>query len=153
MICLCLTAGDIAGNLQIVERYRGQFDLLELRADLLRRCRAPTIRRAARLVARCARQRGHASLPIILTIRRARDGGAYSGPEHRRKRLLRRALLRRPAVGGFAYVDLEDDLCLQAEGMRLARRARARGIEIIRSQHDLQGGVVEAEATLAAPVA
>ena len=45
-------------------------------------------------------------LPVILTLRRTRDGGLFTGEE--RERI---ALIEKLVMGGFRYVDLEEDLC------------------------------------------
>jgi 3-dehydroquinate dehydratase/shikimate dehydrogenase len=43
--------------------------------------------------------------PLVLTIRRAAEGGMWRGPEDKRHRLLREAI-----AAGVDYVDLEDDV-------------------------------------------
>ena len=43
--------------------------------------------------------------PLIITIRRGKDGGLWRGPEEKRLRLLREAI-----VMGIDYVDLEEDI-------------------------------------------
>jgi 3-dehydroquinate dehydratase/shikimate dehydrogenase len=96
---------------------RPRVDLVELRADHLA---DSELSAAGRLPAR-------AGLPVILTVRRVRDGGKYAGTE--RERL---ALLRRLAGQGFAYVDIEEDL----QAPDLEDVIRQGGARIVRSLHD-----------------
>ena len=107
-------------NLQALAGCRGRVDLAELRVDHL----LPEEAAAA------ARFPALAGLPVILTVRRPVDGGRYDGPEAQRVALLTRLL-----AGGFAYVDLEEDLQAPA----VERTARACGTRIVRSLHDFTG--------------
>ena len=93
-ICLCLAAESIEEDLRIAEEYRGRYDLLELRVDRLSAAEAG---QAGRLPARVGS-------PVILTLRRTREGGKFAGSEQERH-----ALLARLADSGFAYIDLEED--------------------------------------------
>ena len=95
LVCLCCAADSLDADLRIVGSYRGKADLLELRADHLR---PDELARADQFPRRV-------DLPVILTIRRVRDGGLFAGTE--RDRL---ALLQRLVKGGFRYVDIEEDL-------------------------------------------
>ncbi len=119
-ICLCLTAPTVAEDLALVARYRRHVDLLELRADFLLPDEA---RRAAELARKV-------DLPVILTVRRQGDGGTFSGDERDRIQLLRRIV-----SGGFAFVDLEEDLAAP----ELDRSIREAGTRVIRSFHDRNG--------------
>jgi 3-dehydroquinate dehydratase/shikimate dehydrogenase len=119
-ICLCLAAETIEEDLRIAEEHRGRFDLLELRVD---RLNATETGLAGRLP-------GAVGCPVILTIRRTREGGKFAGEE--RERL---ALLMKLADAGFGYVDLEEDL----HAPELEARVTGRGGRIIRSIHDLTG--------------
>ncbi len=120
-ICLCLAAESIEADLKLAEAYRGKADLLELRADHLRPAELALAGGFARTV----------DLPVILTVRRVRDGGLFAGDE--RERL---ALLERLVIGGFALIDIEEDL----EAPGLEARIAGAGVRIIRSLHD-HGGV------------
>ena len=61
-------------------------------------------------------------VPVLLTCRRERDGGAWKGDEAARAELMRRVLAR----GGFSYVDLEDDFHLLDDFVRDGSIGRAR---------------------------
>lgn len=117
-ICLTLTGKTLAENdaQYAVQRYFT--DMLELRVDLLSSSERNDVSAWA-----------HAQrLPIILTFRRACDGGAFSGSEEERVDFFRRTL--KPQCG-FAYVDFEDDF----RHDELSDLAHAAGVRIIRSQH------------------
>ncbi len=119
-ICLCLTGETIQENLETYRRYARSSDMAEIRADFLLPEELRRLDRAPSLL----------PVPLILTIRRRSDGGVYDGAESHRLELIRRAV-----AGGFAFVDLEEDL----EQPRLEREARARGTRIIRSFHESSG--------------
>ncbi len=95
-------------------------DLVELRVDHLLDAEKAT---AGRLP-------GRVGLPVILTLRRARDGGSFDGSEAARV-----ALLQRLAGQGFRYVDIEEDLQAPA----LDAHIRESGARIVRSLHDYSG--------------
>ncbi len=119
-VCLCLAADTIAADLRQLEEYRDCIDMAELRVDRLRPGeRAGAVRFPAR-----------AGLPVILTVRTPRDGGGFEGSEADRV-----ALLERLSIGGFSWVDLEEDL----DAPSLDRHIRAvEGLRVIRSLHDLE---------------
>jgi 3-dehydroquinate dehydratase/shikimate dehydrogenase len=71
-----------------------------------------------------------AGLPVILAVRRRRDGGGWSGGEAERRRLLARCI-----SGGFAYVELEEDL----EEAALAEAVTRSGGRVIRCLYDPSG--------------
>jgi 3-dehydroquinate dehydratase / shikimate dehydrogenase len=119
-ICLCLAAETIEADLKTAEAYRGKADLLELRADHLR----------PEELARAGEFPRQVDLPVILTIRRVRDGGLFAGDERGRI-----AVLDRLVAAGFRYIDIEEDL--DAPG--LEARIAAAGVRIIRSLHDHVG--------------
>jgi 3-dehydroquinate dehydratase/shikimate dehydrogenase len=125
-ICLCLTAPTVREDLELVARHRPLIQMAELRVDLL----APGERgHAWRAAAAC-------DLPMILTVRRARDGGRFDGPEAERAALLRRLFADASARGrGFAFVDVEEDLDVPD----LEQEVRGRGCRVVRSRHDLAG--------------
>jgi 3-dehydroquinate dehydratase/shikimate dehydrogenase len=130
-ICLCLTGKTLAQNLEALEIHRKYVDLAELRVD----CLDPDERF---LIRHFPEQAG---LPVILTIRRTRDGGYFNGGEGSRITLFSKGLAfadvdRRR---NFAYVDLEEDLNVPS----LEEAARTFGTRIIRSYHNVQGGVNE----------
>ncbi|MDR2070076.1 MAG: type I 3-dehydroquinate dehydratase [Treponema sp.] len=130
-ICLCLTGKTLAQDLEALEIYRKYVDLAELRVD----CLDPDERF---LIRHFPEQAG---LPVILTIRRTKDGGYFQGGEGSRITLFSRGLAFADADRrrNFAYVDLEEDLNVPS----LEEAARTFGTRIIRSYHNVQGGVNE----------
>jgi 3-dehydroquinate dehydratase/shikimate dehydrogenase len=126
-ICLCLTAKTIDRNIEILNKYRKNTDLAELRVDCLNPDERLLIRRFPEL----------AGLPVIMTIRRDVDGGYFSGGEGERVKLLARGLAYANADKrfNFAYVDIEEDF----EVPSLEEAARTFGTRIIRSCHVLDG--------------
>jgi 3-dehydroquinate dehydratase/shikimate dehydrogenase len=126
-LCLCLTAGTIAKNLEILEKNRPYADVAELRVD----CLDPDERF---LIRRFPEQAG---IPVILTIRRDLEGGNFSEGEASRIRLLSQGLAFADADRrkNFAYIDLEEDLNVPS----LEEAARTFGTRIIRSSHNLNG--------------
>ena len=130
-ICLCLTGKTIARNLEILEKYRSQVDIAELRADFLDMEERFHIRRFPEL----------SGVPTILTVRRRIDGGRFTEGEGARIVLLATGLAFADADRrrNFAYVDLESDL----EVPSLEEAARTFGTRIIRSIHDFHGVPVD----------
>ena len=119
-ICFSLASSTLAENVSAVEKLRPHVDLLELRVDAMLPEEA---RRADELVRRV-------DLPVILSVRRQKDGGAFSGSERERLRLLERL-----APMGFAFIDVEHDL----RAPELDRLIREAGAGVIRSFHDPAG--------------
>lgn len=126
-ICLCLTGSTIDENLKTLDKYRSYIDIAELRVDCLEPDERLGIRHFPRL----------AGIPAILTIRRAIDGGRYSGGEGARIRTLAQGLAHAEADSrrNFAYVDIEEDLVVPS----LEEAARTFGTRIIRSYHNISG--------------
>ena len=125
-ICLTLTGKTLEENLRQIRENRDHIDLCELRLDLL--AGRQEIAAAGDFPAR-------AGLPVILTLRRERDGGKWpDGDDEGRARILVELLTQ---GAGFQYVDLETDF-RRAEVEESARRHGAR---IIRSLHDFSGPV------------
>jgi 3-dehydroquinate dehydratase/shikimate dehydrogenase len=119
-ICLSLTASTLEEDFRLLESRRSYVDLVELRADFLEPAELaylPTFPKRA-------------GLPVILAIRRRRDGGRWKGEESERRGTLSRAL-----AGGYAYVDLEEDL----ENSALTEAVKGAGGRVFRSFHDLSG--------------
>jgi 3-dehydroquinate dehydratase / shikimate dehydrogenase len=119
-VCLRLAGATLAEDLRTLDRYRAHVDMVELRADLL----------AAGEAGPAAAFPSAAGLPTVLAVRRARDGGGFTGSEADR-----RALLGRLLGGGFAFVELDEDL--HAPDLE-ARAARA-GTRVVRSLRDAGG--------------
>jgi 3-dehydroquinate dehydratase/shikimate dehydrogenase len=126
-ICLCLTGKTLARDQEILEKYEKYVDMAELRVDCLDPDERFLIRRFPEMV----------KVPVILTIRRERDGGLFVGGEGARIILLSKGLAFAEADRrhNFAYVDLEEDLNVPS----LEEAARTFGTRIIRSFHDYQG--------------
>jgi 3-dehydroquinate dehydratase/shikimate dehydrogenase len=126
-ICLCLTGKTLARNQEILEKNRKYVDLAELRVDCLDPDERFLIRRFPEMV----------RVPVILTIRRERDGGLFVGGEGARITLLSKGLAFAEADRrhNFAYVDLEEDLDVPS----LEEAVRTFGTRIIRSFHDFSG--------------
>lgn len=126
-ICLCLTGKTLARDMEILDKYRQYVDLAELRVDFLDPDERFLIRRFPEM----------AGLPVILTIRRGMEGGHFIGGEGSRVALLAKGLAYAVADKrrNFAYVDLEEDLDVPS----LEEAARAFGIRIIRSWHNMDG--------------
>jgi 3-dehydroquinate dehydratase/shikimate dehydrogenase len=119
-ICLSLTAPTLQEDLEQIRSFRPFVDMAELRADRLDPSELPALPAFPR----------RAGLPVILAVRRRRDGGSWSGGEAQRRRLLARSL-----SGGFAYVELEEDLDEEA----LAEGVTRAGGRVIRCLCDPSG--------------
>ncbi|MDR2630512.1 MAG: type I 3-dehydroquinate dehydratase [Spirochaetaceae bacterium] len=126
-ICLCLTGKTLARDQEILEKYEKQVDLAELRVDCLEPDERLLVRRFPQMV----------KVPVILTVRRERDGGFFADGEGSRIILLSKGLAFAEADRrhNFAYVDLEEDLDVPS----LEEAARTFGTRIIRSFHDFKG--------------
>jgi 3-dehydroquinate dehydratase/shikimate dehydrogenase len=126
-ICLCLTEKTLSQDVALLEKYRKYVDLVELRVDCLEADERLLIRRFPEMV----------DLPVILTIRRERDGGQFTAGEGSRIILLSKALAFADADPrhNFAYVDMEDYLNVPS----LEEVARTFGTRIIRSYHNIHG--------------
>src|ERR1700760_1589730 len=97
MICVILGRGR---HTSLIEEWNAAADagaqLAEVRVDCLRR--DPDLKRL--LTDR--------PTPLVFTCRRGSDGGLWRGPEEKRLKLLREAI-----VAGVDYVDLERDVASQ----------------------------------------
>ncbi len=120
-LCLTVTEPTIKEAVAVVDRYKKNLDMVELRADYL-----------------ADDEIGYASAfprlagigEVILTIRREIDGGKFRGGEGDRVNLFNRAL-----KGDFSFVDLESDFFNEP----LERKIRDKNIRIIRSLHYFKG--------------
>jgi len=133
LLCLTLTASTLAENKALVEKNRSWIGAAELRLDHLDEDELKVASAFPSTV----------DLPLILTYRRASDGGLCTKNEKDRLQTLYEA-----AKGGWAYVDIEEDVkksdlkCKDPlfEGrVDLEESLRARNIRIIRSYHDFEG--------------
>ena len=127
LICLSLTGHSIAENLAVLDLYRGQVDIAELRADYLDPSEKFLIRSFPE----------RAGLPCILTVRRRVDGGCYSEGEGVRLVEIAEGLAYASSDhrANFAYVDLESDFHIPA----VEEACRIFGTKIIRSLHCTKG--------------
>lgn len=119
-LCLSLTGATIAENLREIKKYNGYCDLYELHADYLEPLSISALSSFPAQVGK----------PVILTVRRAADGGHFKGSENERGGILRRSL-----ASGYRYVDLEDDF----QDQKTEQAAEAGGVTVIRSFHDFSG--------------
>ena len=120
MICLSLTRETLAENLKEIERYKKYLQLCELRGDCLTEWDTEALRDFPR----------QAGVPLILTLRRAGDGGNWRTSEEERCSRFMEIL-----SSGYTWVDLEHASATES----VARAARKKGIRIIRSFHDTRG--------------
>ncbi len=105
-VCLRLEAGTVETCLGTLARQRDAVDMAALRADLLEPGELAALDDFP----------ARAGLPVILAVRRQRDGGRWTGGEPERL-----AILRRLAGAGFAFVELEEDVPLRLPGVRVLR--------------------------------
>lgn len=138
-ICLTLTGKTLEEDLRQYASQRYFTDMVELRADLL----DPAERDSAAVFPSMV------PVPVLLTFRRKRDGGAFDGPESTRVDFFRRALSQYTETSSaetsqplniqtsFSYVDFEDDFRID----ELSSLAEKTGTKIIRSLHDFSGPV------------
>ena len=128
LICLSLTGRSIAEDLAVLDLYRGQVDVAELRADYLDPSEKFLIRSFPE----------RAGLPCILTVRRKVDGGQFSEGEGVRLVMIAKGLAYASTDrhANFTYVDLESDFRVPA----VEEACRTFGTRIIRSLH-LPGGL------------
>lgn len=120
MLCLTLDARTMEQNLKILERNKDYISIVELRTDMLLPSELPK----AKIFPSTT------ELPVILTVRRPRDGGQFKGTEDERKDVLKEL-----SQGKFAYVDMEVDLNYPSLEYQLI----SRDVNVIRSMHDFSG--------------
>ncbi len=90
-LSLAMSAPDTRACLEVLRSYAGLVGSAEVRVDQMQSCDLPL------LIA-------ESPLPLVITCRPVREGGAFRGPEEERLALLRRAMEL-----GCAYVDVEWD--------------------------------------------
>ncbi|HKL60257.1 MAG TPA: shikimate dehydrogenase [Sphaerochaeta sp.] len=130
MLCLTLTGSTLEENRTLVEQNRAWISLAELRLDYLSGDEQKIASSFPSTV----------DLPIILTFRRTSDGGQCTLSEKERLQILYET-----AKGGYAYVDIEEDVKrsdlkfrdpMFEQKVDFERSLRERGVRIIRSLHD-----------------
>ena len=146
-ICLTLTGKTLAEDIAQYESQRYFTDMVELRVDLLKKSERAKVAAFPKMLAKSSPWK----VPIVLTFRRACDGGAFKGKEAERVRffekILARSILaqrRGDAEMCFGYVDFEEEF----GGGKLLRLAHDAGIKVIRSLHKFDGPVKNLEAKL-----
>ncbi len=134
-ICLVLTSPTLEEDLQIVARYQKDFPsigIVELRVDMLKPDEVFCVHKFPALV----------SLPVILTIRRQRDGGEFRGGEYARALMFSRCLnMKNENEKTFSYIDLEDDFCAS----ELEYICDILKIKVVRSHHSINEPILEYE--------
>lgn len=126
-LCLTLTGTSIQEDYSLVEKYKSEIDMVELRVDLLNDF---SIQEVCDFPSKI-------SFPCILTIRRTVDGGKYSGSEDERK-ILFENIFNTCDGTTFSYVDFEDNFYDE----NLSKSAEKLGIKVIRSMHDFNNPVL-----------
>ena len=166
-ICLTLTGKTLAKDLAQYESQRYFTDMVELRVDLLKKSERAKVAAFPKMLTKSSPWK----VPIVLTFRKACDGGAFKGKEEERVRFFERVLTRnrplrvgathgeatRPSEAsaerrrgaecaeiGFEYVDFEEGF----GGKKLVDAAHAAGAKVIRSMHKFDGPVKNLEAKL-----
>ncbi|NOY09302.1 MAG: shikimate dehydrogenase [Spirochaetes bacterium] len=120
LLCLSVTESTLKENLNIINRYRGKIDIVELRADFMNKSGYSGIHGFP----------DSAGLPVILTLRRKVDGGRFTGTEGERRKILLAGL-----KGNYSYIDLEHD---NSDNV-IEKTVKTSKITVIRSIHDFTG--------------
>lgn len=126
-ICLVLTGSTLEEDLSVINWYRKSSNppqMVELRVDRLNHDEVFEVHKFPSLV----------KMPVILTIRREKDGGEFKGGEYARSLTFSRCL--NASLEGrksFDYIDLEDDFCVN----ELEEACEILKIKIIRSHHSI----------------
>ena len=141
-ICLTLTGKTLEEDLAQYASQRYFTDMVELRVDLLKKSERAKSAKFPEMLAKASPWK----VPVVLTFRKACDGGAFEGREEARVAFFKKILKRPAASGGegFAYVDFEEGFGDAA----LVAQAHAAGAKVIRSVHDFTGPVKNLSARL-----
>ena len=134
-ICLTLTGKTLAEDMEQYASQRYFTDMVELRVDLLSKRERAKTREFPAMLAEASPWK----VPVVLTFRKACDGGAFKGAEKERLRFFESvfAQRRRGAEAGFDFVDLEEGFGSAA----LVDLAHKAGAKVVRSLHDFTGPV------------
>ncbi len=117
MIVACVKAKTIKEAIADVESVGEKADLIEIRADFLQDFNGFDSLREF-------------SDKLIITIRAAKEGGAFTGSERERFEAFRRFIKIKPR-----YIDVELNSDIRDDVIRLARR---HGVKVIVSHHDFE---------------
>ncbi len=157
-ICLTLTGKTLAEDIAQYESQRYFTDMVELRVDLLEKSERAKVAEFPKMLAKSSPWK----VPIVLTFRKACDGGAFKGKEAERVKFFEkmfsagkfsRANALHVAKSNnqtikqsniFSYVDFEEGF----GGKKLVDAAHAAGAKVIRSMHKFDGPVKNLEAKL-----
>ena len=134
-VCLTLTGKTLSED---IGQFRSQLyftDMVELRVDLLNKSERAKAGEFPKMLAKVVPWK----VPVILTFRKAADGGAFKGKEEERLRFFRKNL-----HSGFDFFDLEEGFA----GADLVESAHAAGVKIVRSMHRFDGPVKNIKAKL-----
>jgi len=160
-ICLTLTGKTLAEDIAQYASQRYFTDMVELRVDLLRKSERAKVAKFPEMLAKSSPWK----VPIVLTFRKACDGGAFKGKEAERVRFFEKILspgkfsrveraeaprhtqsnpqTLKPS-NPFTYVDFEEGFGDE----KLLRLAHDAGVKVVRSLHKFDGPVKNLEAKL-----
>ena len=141
-ICLTLTGKTLDEDMEQYASQRYFTDMVELRVDLLKKGERAKVREFPKMLAEASPWK----VPVVLTFRKACDGGAFKGAEKERLRFFEGVFARRrgDAGAGFDFVDLEEGF----GGERLVELAHMAGAKVVRSLHKFDGPVKSLPAKL-----
>lgn len=114
VICLCLTGSSHSQNTLLIQKYRANIDMLELRVDLLNQSE-----QTWQLISEWTdHTKAHHNLPIIFTVRLPQDGGKWITQENNQQNikdndhlLIRSELLKSAAKSKlFNWIDIEANI-------------------------------------------
>ena len=137
-VCLTLTGKTLAEDLAQYESQRYFTDMVELRVDLLKKSERAKVAEFPKMLAKSSPWK----VPIVLTFRRACDGGAFKGKEEERVKFFKKIFSPLHALhvlhgSKIDYVDFEEGF----GGEGLVELAHKAGAKVVRSLHDFNGPV------------
>ena len=137
-ICLTLTGKTLAEDIAQYESQRYFADMVELRVDLLAKEERAKVLEFPKMLAKSSPWK----VPVVLTFRRACDGGAFKGKEKERVKFFKKTFSALHALhvlhgSKIDYVDFEDGFDDDA----LVALAHDAGAKVVRSLHDFKGPV------------
>lgn len=142
-ICLTLTGKTLAEDIAQYRSQRYFTDMVELRVDLLKKSERAKVAAFPKMLAKSSPWK----VPIVLTFRKACDGGAFKGDEAERVKFFEKVLAAKNAKvaeGWFDYVDFEEGFGDE----KLVALAHKAGANVVRSLHKFDGPVRNLKAKL-----
>lgn len=134
-ICLALTEETLEKDLKVFNKYKDEVDILELRVDCLSKDELFNVHSFPSLV----------DVPVILTVRREKDGGRFAYNEVARTMVFSLSLnFTDSDIKRFEFVDLESDFFAP----RLECACKMYGIKIIRSLHSITSPIKDFDLAL-----